>query len=310
MTEEQHESTFPTMNQYAFRGRFYPLPTSPAINEERFDEGVEDATNQGVGYLIITNISKKANIKALIATAAAHRFIPVLVGEPNITEHDCCLVKPGNNKSTTTANKSVINRTAINTTTANNTTTATSIAQSTTTTTPDEIILETNSAVEGDDIPANEHDNIPSSEPIITDCEYISVLRCDTMHQLVQYLTKRGVPLVGIEIMDNARSILADNAFPTTSPATSPTAFPAVSTSISNSDGITAANDGNLAPESKWTEQLNPSSQSNPSQSNRPHHHRSMIAFMPGNEGTGLSTGHKAMCNGQFVYIPHYGAGE
>ena len=237
------------------------------------NEVMEDiSTNSGPGYLIITNISKKANIKALIAAAAAHRFVPVLVGEPNITEQDCCLLKP--------ANKSTMH----NTKTANNA----SISVSSLMSLPDDdVMLATKSAVEeGADSSHQEpsraitevasvHALEDKSHHQTTECEYISVLRCDTTDQLMQYLAERGVPLVGIEIMDNARSILADDAFPITFPATSNTTY----------------GDGTLMPESI--------AQSTP-----------RIAFMPGNEGTGLSTVHKALCNGQFVYIPHYGAGD
>jgi tRNA G18 (ribose-2'-O)-methylase SpoU len=69
----------------------------------------------------------------------------------------------------------------------------------------------------------------------------------DTLDQAVAFLAEKSIPLVGIEIMDGAKSVV-DNPF---------------------------------------------------SQS---------IAFMPGNEGTGMSNHQKEVCS-SFVYIPQYGSG-
>ena len=268
MTEQGVEYVFPSTNHYAFRVRFYPLP-SPMPDElgERRDHHC---------YLIITNISKKANIKALIAAAAAHRFTPVLVGEPNITELDCCIIKP--------ANRSV------------------NALRSKTTAVPmPDVSLETKIALGETDPSCSDNSTHNSTAGLATltvqpACEYIPVLRCDTMDVLVQYLAAVAVPLVGIEIMDSARSILADDAFPTTSTTTLPTTN--ASTSGSRYDSVLGSQS---SPQSD-------SSARSDSQSNAQSNHR--IAFIPGNEGTGLSAAHKVMCNGQFVYIPHYGAGD
>ena len=272
MTEQGVEYVFPSTNHYAFRVRFYPLP-SPMPDElgERSDHH---------HYLIITNISKKANIKALIAAAAAHRFTPVLVGEPNIKELDCCIIKP--------ANRSI------------------NALRSKTTMVPiPDVSLETKIAVGGLDPLCSDNSTHNSTAGLATltvqpACEYIPVLRCDTMDVLVRYLAAVAVPLVGIEIMDSARSILADDAFPTTFPTTSTTTLPTANASTSDSryDSV---------PGSQSSAQSDSIARSD-SQSNAQSNHR--IAYIPGNEGTGLSAAHKAMCNGQFVYIPHYGAGD
>lgn len=118
-------------------------------------------------YVVITNISKKNNIKALINAAAAYNFEAILVGWKNAEELH-----------------------------------------------------------------------------IADDIKFIQL---DSIDQLVVFLQERSIPLVGVEIMDGARSVL-DNPF------------------------------------------------------------EGSVAFMPGNEGTGLSRRQKEISN-SFIYIPQYGDG-
>lgn len=75
----------------------------------------------------------------------------------------------------------------------------------------------------------------------------LAFIYMDLLQDAVQFLKERSIPLVGIEIMEGARSVLE-----------------------------------------------NPFTQS--------------IAFMPGNEGTGMSSAQKSVCD-SFVYIPQYGSG-
>ena len=144
------------------------MTTSPDINI--------DGDDAAYRYLIITNISKKPNIKALICSAAAHNFVPLLVAEPNITESDCSLTKPSRSTSITTT-----------------TSTRYQVV--------DDLITE-----EGD-----EEDDFVASR------RFIDVFRCENMEELVQFLASRLVTIVGIEIMDSAESIMADNALSTLS---------------------------------------------------------------------------------------------
>jgi tRNA G18 (ribose-2'-O)-methylase SpoU len=75
----------------------------------------------------------------------------------------------------------------------------------------------------------------------------LTFLYMDTLEQAAAFLAEKSIPLVGIEIMDGAQSVV-DNPF------------------------------------------------------------TSSIAFMPGNEGTGMSNRQKEVCS-SFVYIPQYGSG-
>lgn len=118
-------------------------------------------------YVVITNISKKNNIKALINAAAAYNFGAILVGWK----------------------------------------------------TPEELNISDN----------------------------VKFIQLDSIDQLVLFLRERSIPLVGVEIMDGARSVL-DNPF------------------------------------------------------------EGSVAFMPGNEGTGLSKRQKDISD-SFIYIPQYGDG-
>ncbi len=77
--------------------------------------------------------------------------------------------------------------------------------------------------------------------------EQASIVQMETIQELSEFLTTRNIPLVGIEIIEGAKSVL-DNPFTTD------------------------------------------------------------IAFMPGNEGTGLSKTQKQICN-SYIYIPQYGEG-
>ena len=360
MSEKGDERTSPSMNQYAFRVRFDPLPSPsspPMVADDEVDKRT-DYHDHGSLYLIITNISKKANIKALIAAAAAHRFTPVLVGEPNITELDCCLVKPGNNNNN--ANNKTTNN-VLRSTTATTTAITVSTSVPTVISPSPDVVFETTSVVDrgafdrgamkvgpdhtcitaglttvhsydtsesipdvliNESIPDNTCVSIPEIKETIPDtCECIRVLRCATMDLLVAYLSARDVPLVGIEIMDCARSIMADDAFPvnTTLPtangasksgssATFPTALPAANATGKIGSSTTADTDSYTSESN--LEEFSNSQSSNPQSNHAPLPPSPRIAFMPGNEGTGLSTAHKTMCKGQFVYIPHYGAGD
>lgn len=118
-------------------------------------------------YVVITNISKKNNVKFLINAAAAYKFQVILVGWKN--EEDL---------------------------------------------------------------------HVSPETPYIT---------LDTLDQLTQYLRERNIPLVGVEIIDGAQSVM----------------------------------------DSPFTQS---------------------IAFMPGNEGTGLSKRQKLISD-SFIYIPQYGVG-
>ena len=118
-------------------------------------------------YIVITNISKKNNVKFLINAAAAYKFKAILVGWKN--EEDL---------------------------------------------------------------------HVSPETP------YIAL---ETLDQLTQFLKERSIPLVGVEIIDGAQSVMDD-----------------------------------------------PFTQS--------------IAFMPGNEGTGLSKRQKLISD-SFIYIPQYGVG-
>ena len=75
------------------------------------------------------------------------------------------------------------------------------------------------------------------------------IIRFDSLEATKLYLNDRGIPLVGIEILDNAHNVIT-----------------------------------------------------------RPFVNKS-IAFMPGNEGTGLNLPQRDVCN-YFVYIPQYGNGK
>lgn len=118
-------------------------------------------------YVVITNISKKNNVKALINAASAYNFGVILVGWKNVEELN----------------------------------------------------------LSGD----------------------IKLIHVDTIEQLTAFLHENAIPLVGVEIMDGARSVLE-----------------------------------------------NPFAHS--------------VAFMPGNEGTGLSRRQKEISD-SFIYIPQYGDG-
>jgi hypothetical protein len=84
-----------------------------------------------IKYLVIANVSKRANIKGLIYTALAYDFIPIIVGVPNIDDFQIYL-------------------------------------------------------------------------------ENQSILRMDSLEEMQSFLFERRIPLVGIEIMDQARSILEE----------------------------------------------------------------------------------------------------
>lgn len=134
-------------------------------------EAVNDTKSHTMGlcerYVVITNISKKNNVKFLINAAAAYKFQVILVGWKNVEEL-----------------------------------------------------------------------HVSPETPYIL---------LDTIDQLTQYLTERSIPLVGVEIIEGAQSVMDD-----------------------------------------------------------PFTHS--IAFMPGNEGTGLSKRQKSISN-SFIYIPQYGVG-
>jgi tRNA G18 (ribose-2'-O)-methylase SpoU len=129
-------------------------------------EGIVDDAVEN--YLIISNVSKKNNVKVLMHAAMTYNFTAILVGCKNLEN---------------------------------------------------ELLIE-------------------------EDVKYISM---DSLEQLHLFLKRKSIPLVGVEIVDGAQSVL-ENPF------------------------------------------------------NTP------IAFMPGNEGTGLSDRQKGICD-SFVYIPQYGSG-
>ena len=160
-----------------FRLRFLPLVTS--------NNSVDDDDN-GHRYLIITNISKKPNIKALICSAAAHSFIPLLVAEPNISETDCSLTKPSRSIATSTP----------------------SSLQGPTT---DDVLIDDDKVSKM----VNDDDDVVVDDE--TSSQFIDVFRCETMEELVQFLTSKHVTVVGIEIMDDAESVMADGTFSTLS---------------------------------------------------------------------------------------------
>lgn len=156
-----------------FRIRFLPLTTSNNYNNDN-----NDGTN-GHRYLIITNISKKPNIKALICTAAAHDFIPLLIAEPNITESDCSMAKPSRSVTTTASSQQ---------------------------STVDDVVNDNGSVSEM----ARMEEDLVCNE---TACQFIDVLRCESIEKSIQFMASKHVTIVGIEIMDNAESIMAVDTF-------------------------------------------------------------------------------------------------
>lgn len=118
-------------------------------------------------YVVVTNVSKKNNVKFLINAAAAYNFQVILVGWKNVEDL-----------------------------------------------------------------------HVSPETPYIV---------MNTLEQLTQFLSEKSIPLVGVEIIDSAKSVL-DNPF------------------------------------------------------------TQSIAFMPGNEGTGLSKRQKEISD-SYIYIPQYGVG-
>jgi len=147
-------------------------------------------------YLVICNISKAANIKALIAAAAAHRFVPILVASDHLSEAECMMLKPsraggipadGHEDAKEGEGEGKHDRSGCNSS-------GTSTSTSTSTTSS-------------------------SSAQVMEDVE---VYRVATMDALVAFLTTHAVPLVGIEILDDAKSVSADDAFTSTKLALMP----------------------------------------------------------------------------------------
>jgi tRNA G18 (ribose-2'-O)-methylase SpoU len=143
-------------------------------------------------YLVICNISKAANIKALIAAAAAHRFVPILVASDHLSEAECMMLKPsraggipadGHEDAKKDEGKGKHDRSG-----CNSSGTSTSSTNS-------------------------------SGTQVMEDVE---VYRVATMNALVAFLTTHAVPLVGIEILDDAKSVSADDAFTSTKLALMP----------------------------------------------------------------------------------------
>jgi tRNA(Leu) C34 or U34 (ribose-2'-O)-methylase TrmL len=140
---------------------------------------------------VICNISKAANIKALIAAAAAHRFVPILVASDHLSEAECMMLKPsraggipadGHEDAKEGEGKGKHDRSG-----CKSTSTSTSTSS--------------------------------SGTQVMEDVE---VYRVATMDALVAFLTTHAVPLVGIEILDDAKSVSADDAFTSTKLALMP----------------------------------------------------------------------------------------
>ena len=114
---------------------------------------------------MICNISKAANVKALIVAAAAHGFVPLLVASDHLSESDCMMLKPSRGGE--------------------------------------------------DHVPTDDS----STVPVIED---VNVYRAATMDALLGFLSTHDVPLVGIEILPDAKSVTADDAFSSTKLALMP----------------------------------------------------------------------------------------
>jgi len=143
-------------------------------------------------YLVICNISKAANIKALIAAAAAHRFVPILVASDHLSEAECSMLKPsraggipadGHEDAKEGEVEGKHDRSGCKSSSSSTSSTSSSSAQ------------------------------------VMEDVE---VYRVATMDALVAFLTTHAVPLVGIEILDDAKSVSADDAFTSTKLALMP----------------------------------------------------------------------------------------
>jgi tRNA G18 (ribose-2'-O)-methylase SpoU len=140
-------------------------------------------------YLVICNISKAANIKALIAAAAAHRFVPILVASDHLSEAECMMLKPsraggipadGHEDAKEGEGKGKHDRSGCKSTSTSTSSSGTQVM------------------------------------------EDVEVYRVATMDALVAFLTTHAVPLVGIEILDDAKSVSADDAFTSTKLALMP----------------------------------------------------------------------------------------
>ena len=130
-------------------------------------------------------------------------------------------------------------------------------------------------------------DEILSQEVRSEDC-----MSFETLREAQTWLAARSIPLVGVEIMDGALSLL-DDPFSTICIKNNnkSTEFSS-SSGCSSADGDTGGSDNFKINSGTRTVGLAIS-----------------IALMPGNEGTGLSQTAKDACTGGFVYIPQYGSG-
>ena len=136
-------------------------------------------------YLVITNVCKKPNIKSLICLAVVNNFRPILVNEPHISEEDCRIGKNMYTQST-------------------------------------KCLIEAEAEAVVDLISIDTNEDNGSSYSIKQVCEDIDViedievLRLESLTDLQTFLIQEGVSLVGIEIMEQAISIVSTdiNPFP------------------------------------------------------------------------------------------------